>query len=314
MKRILTITLNPAVDETSSVGSLQPEKKLRCSAPVFEPGGGGINVARVINRLGGRALPLYFSGGNSGKRLTALLAEEDITGLPVEIHGETRENLNITDRSTGRQYRFIMPGPTVSSAEYLSLMQAAQAEMDNTEYLVFSGSLPPNGSQGIFKTLAETAMQKKVRLLADTSGEGLREALEAGIYLVKPNLGELAALTGCETLLEADAVSAARGLIRQGSCQVFVISMGEAGALLVTADISEKIPAPIVKRVSTIGAGDSMVAGIVLALQRGQDIHAAARFGIACGTAATLNPGTALCNKEDAERLYGLMNTGSKCR
>lgn len=307
MKRILTVTLNPAVDKTSSVGSLQPEKKLRCSAPVFEPGGGGINVARVINRLNGHALPLYFSGGNSGKQLKALLAEEGITGLAVEINGETRENLNLTDRSTGRQYRFIMPGPAISNAEYQALVQTAQAEMKDTAYLVISGSLPPNGSQGIFKTLAEIAMQNKTRLIADISGEGLREVLQVGVYLAKPNLGELSALTGHEKLLEADAVSAARTLIQQGSCQILVISMGEAGALLVTADVSEKIPAPVVKRVSTIGAGDSMVAGIVHALQRGEDIRAAVRFGIACGTAATLNPGTALCKKEDAERLYDLI-------
>ncbi|MGN7722317.1 1-phosphofructokinase family hexose kinase [Chitinophaga sp. 22620] len=307
MKYILTITLNPALDKTSTVGSLQPDKKLRCATPVFEPGGGGINVARVVTRLGGAAVPLYFSGGPSGKRLTALLEKEGIRGIAVDIAGETRENLNITDQSSQRQYRFIMPGPEVTPAESRVLRATAHKLLDGAGYLVISGSQPSGLEPGIFKELAEAARDKSVRLVADVSGEGLQQAMQAGVYLAKPNLGELAALTGKEKLLEADAVSAARDIIQRGSCQVLAISMGEAGALLVTADITEKTPAPVVKRVSTVGAGDSMVAGMVLALQRGLDIREAIRFGVACGTAATLNPGTALCKKDDAEQLYDLL-------
>ena len=304
MRQILTVTLNPALDQTSTVGSLQPDKKLRCDRPVFEPGGGGINVARAIVRLGGEAAPLYFSGGHSGKRLTALLEKEGITGIPVEIAADTRENLNITDRSSGRQYRFIMPGPEITETETGDLLKALQAALKDAEYLVISGSMPAGISPGIFREFAEIAARKNARMIVDTSGDALRHALQAGVYLAKPNLGELAALAGREQLMEDDAVSAAREVIREHGCHAMVVSMGGSGALLVTLETAKKIPAPVVKRLSTVGAGDSMVAGIVLALQRGMDLPEAVRFGIACGTAATMNPGTALCRKEDAEMLF----------
>lgn len=304
MKQILTVTLNPALDKSTIVGSLQPDKKLRCADPVFEAGGGGINVARAVARLGGSALPLYFSGGAAGKRITTLLEKEGIAGMAVEIAGETRETLNVTDKSSGKQYRFVMPGPSVTAAECGNLLSMVRDAMKGTDYLVVSGSPPSGVRPGFYKTLAETAREHDARLIVDISGEGLQHALQAGVYLAKPNLGELAAYAGVEKLQETDAVNAARDVIGKGSCQVMVISMGESGALLVTDHIAERIAAPIVKRVSTVGAGDSMVAGIVLALQRGADVRTAARFGIACGTAATLNPGTALCKKEDAERLF----------
>ncbi len=304
MRQILTVTLNPALDQTSTVGSLQPDKKLRCDRPVFEPGGGGINVARAIVRLGGEAAPLYFSGGHSGKRLTALLEKEGITGIPVEIAADTRENLNITDRSSGRQYRFIMPGPEITETETGDLLKALQAALKDAEYLVISGSMPAGISPGIFREFAGIAARENARMIVDTSGDALRNALQAGVYLAKPNLGELAALAGREQLMEDDAVSAAREVIREHGCHAMVVSMGGSGALLVTLETAKKIPAPVVKRLSTVGAGDSMVAGIVLALQRGMDLPEAVRFGIACGTAATMNPGTALCRKEDAEMLF----------
>lgn len=304
MRQIVTVTLNPALDKTTSVESLQPDKKLRCGKPVFEAGGGGINVARAITRLGGEASPLYFSGGPSGKRLTDILKKEGITGIPVEIAEATRENLNITDRASGRQYRFIMPGPEVTAAETSELMRVLHTTLKDMEYLVVSGSLPAGIAPGIFREFAEACARYNTRMIVDTSGDALRHALQAGVYLAKPNLGELAALAGREQLLEEDAVSAAREVIRQSGCQALVVSMGGSGALLVTRESAKKIAAPVVKRVSTVGAGDSMVAGIVLALQRGGDLSGAVRFGIACGTAATMNPGTALCKKEDAEMLF----------
>jgi 6-phosphofructokinase 2 len=304
MSRILTITLNPAVDKSASVDSLQPDKKLRCTQPVFEAGGGGVNVARAVTRLGGSSFPLYFSGGPSGKRLAGLLDKEGIEGLAVEITGETRENLNVTDGSCGRQYRFVMPGPPVTRAECAAMLNAARKTMTGKEYVVISGTSPFGVDEAFYRELADAARERRMKLVADISGEGFRHVLQAGVYLAKPNLGELAAYAGVDKLQESDAIDIARDIIRYRHCRALVISMGESGALLVTQEITERIAAPVVKRLSTVGAGDSMVAGIVLALQRGGGIPEAVRFGIACGTAATLNPGTALCKKEDAERLF----------
>src|SRR5688572_5595045 len=142
MNQIFTITLNPALDKTTSVKSLQPEKKLRCAAPVYEAGGGGINVARAVTRLGGAATPLFFAGGPSGHRLTELLKKEGVSGIPVEISGETRENLNISDEGNQRQYRFIMPGPEVNASECEALLQALSTNMKDAAYVVISGSMP----------------------------------------------------------------------------------------------------------------------------------------------------------------------------
>jgi len=304
MRIILTIALNPAIDINTSVGSLQPERKMRCSAPAFEAGGGAVNVARVVSALSGHAMVAYFEGGPTGQKLTTLLEKEGISSLPVPVKNETRENFNVTDLSNNRQYRFIMPGKAVSNAECRKLLNAVRKTGMKAGYFVLSGSFPPGIPSGFFRELNEIADRAGARVIVDTSGEALRQAVDLGVYLIKPNIGELAALTGRDQLLEEEAVEAAREIISAGGAKVVVVSLGEAGALLVTGEMSEKIPAPLVKRISTVGAGDSMVAGIALGLQRGLELKEVVRFGVACGTAATLNPGTAGCKKADAEKLY----------
>lgn len=304
MHHILTIALNPALDINTAVQALQPDKKLRCAVPNIEAGGGAVNVARVILLLGGRAELVYFAGGFNGRRLTSLLKMEGIAGFPIRINGETRENVNVQDRSCDRQYRFILPGPAVLEAECQRMLDVVKKRGVRAGYFVISGSFPPGITAGFLQELKEIAADVGARIIADTSGDALKEIVRSGVYLIKPNIGELAVLSGCARLSEAEAVGAAREVITAGGCEVAVVSLGEAGALLVTADLSERIPAPVVKRVSTVGAGDSMVAGIVFGLQKGMPLREAVRLGIACGTAATLNPGTAVCKKGDVERLY----------
>jgi 6-phosphofructokinase 2 len=303
MPAIVTLTFNPAIDKSTTVEALVPDKKLKCSTPRFEPGGGGVNVARAIYKLGGEALAVYPAGGHTGSFFNELLLEEGVQTIPIPIRQPTRENLVVIDNTAHKQYRFGMPGPLLADNEWRDLLQVIES-LPEMRYLVASGSLPAGVPPDIFAQLAVIARQKDARYIADTSGEALQEVVKAGLYLLKPNLGELAALCGKEWLTETEASEAARELILQGHCSIVVVSLGEAGALLVTKDRVSIIRPPLVERKSTVGAGDSMVAGIVYSLAAEKDILSAVQYAVACGTAATMNPGTELCRKEDVETLF----------
>lgn len=305
MTHIITITFNPCIDKSTSVSVLKPEKKLRCTAPVFEPGGGGINVARAIKKIGGEAIAVYPSGGYSGKFLNLLLERENISVLQIETQQHTRENMIVLDIATNQQYRFGMPGQHLSHDEWQRCLQTI--EENHSEFIVASGSLPPGVPTDMFARIAKIAKRQKRKLIVDSSGEALRLAIEEGIYLIKPNLGELSTLVGKEELEMNEIEPLAKELILKGNCEIIVVSMGLLGAMLISRDAVYKTEAPIVKKQTTVGAGDSMVAGIVLYISQGRSLREALQFGVACGTAATLSAGTALCNREDVERLYGLI-------
>lgn len=307
----VTITFNPAVDKSTSVPLLVPDKKLVCTPPLLEPGGGGINVARAITKLGGAALALFPAGGYNGVLLKHLLDVEGVASQPLPIAGDSRENLVVLDSAASLQYRFGMPGPRLSEVEIRQCLLVLEQTGD-PNFLVASGSLSPGMPVDMFARVASIAKKKNIPLVLDSSGEALAAALEEGVYLIKPNVGELAALAGRDELGFDSIVDVARELIGKKRCEVVVVSMGRGGAMLVTGGLVRYVLAPPVKKLSTIGAGDSMVAGIVLALSRGRGIAQAVRYGVACGTAATLHPGTGLCSREDAERLYKVMELGSE--
>ena len=306
MSKIITITFSPCIDKSTSISSLIPEKKLKCTAPKLEPGGGGINVARALKKLGEDAIAVFPSGGYTGKFFNHLMERENINSKIIQIENETRENIIVLDQSINAQYRFGMPGSVLSEHEWKECLRAVE-EINGAAYIIASGSLPPGVPVNIYAMLAEIARGKNAKLIVDTSGEALKEAVQKGIYLLKPNLGELAYLAGVDELKPEDIVRVSREIIEKGMCEVVVISMGMAGATIVTKNFTELIRAPKVNRKSTVGAGDSMVAGIVFFLSRGESLQEAAKFGVACGTAATMNAGTELCKKEDAFHLYEMM-------
>ncbi|HEX8462869.1 MAG TPA: 1-phosphofructokinase family hexose kinase [Segetibacter sp.] len=306
MQKIVTLTLNPAIDKSTVVSAIVPDKKLRCEAPTFEPGGGGVNVSRAIKKLGGSSTAIYLSGGHSGKFYQQLLNEEEIESCVLEIAGITRENMIVVDKSSNAQYRFGMPGPTVSEKEWQQCLDLL-AKSSGVEYIVASGSFPLGVPEDFYGRLAFTAKKMNARLVADTSGEPLRHAMKEGIFMIKPNIGELSSLHGVEELHEEEACKAAREIINKGGCEVMVISMGASGAMLVTKDEVFNSPSPSVRKRSTVGAGDTMVAGMVLSLLKGCPWLQVLQYGIAAGTATTMNPGTELCRKEDVERLYNLL-------
>lgn len=302
MQTIATLTMNPAVDVSATVGRVTADRKLRCRDPRRDPGGGGINVGRVVHRLGGEARAVYPAGGSSGALLDRLLAEESVAADSVDVKDFTRENLFISEDGSDTRYRFIMPGPKLREEEQDALADRALA--GDAAYLVASGSLPPGVPVDFYARLARTASDRGTRLILDTSGDALREGVEPGVFLLKPNLRELAQLAGREVSEDPEQEETARHLVDAGRARVVVVSRGAGGVLLVTADTTERIAAPTVPIRSKVGAGDSTVAGIVTALARGDDVPTATRYGVAAGAAAVMTPGTALCRREDTERLF----------
>jgi 6-phosphofructokinase 2 len=306
MSSIVTITLNPAIDKSTAVAELLPDKKMKCDPPVFEPGGGGINVARAIKRLGGNAKAIYLGGGHTGKFFNQLLDKEEVDSSVIEIAAHTRENLIVLDKKNNKQYRFGMPGPSVKDEECQQIL-ALLEDMNDVSFLVASGSIPPGIPADIYARIASITKRKKIKLVVDTSGEPLKLALNAGVFLIKPNLGELATLAEKERLTTDKAETTAKQILKEKKCEVIIISLGEAGAMLVSAKETMTVKAPVVERKSTVGAGDSMTAGIVYSLSKGWSLQQAVQYGVACGTAATMNAGTELCHKDDADRLYDLI-------
>jgi len=309
MHPIVTVTFNPAIDKSTTIPLLIPEKKMYCSAPAYEPGGGGINVARAIKKLGGDAIAVYMVGGHSGKKFNQLLADESVPSLVTEIKENTRENLVVSETGTNRQYRFVMPGPTISKSEWMDCLDSIE-KLPGAPFIVASGSLPAGMPADIFSRLAEIARRKDAKLVIDTSGKPLEDALKAGAYLIKPSTKELAALVKRQNMEIQDVINAAKEVIGMGGCEVMVVSMGGDGAILVTRDLALKAKPPAVDVKGTVGAGDSMVAGLVLSLARNSSLEEALQYGVACGTAATMNPGTGLCDSNDVERLFKIIKQG----
>ena len=303
MSKIITITLNPAIDKTTHTDKVVPEKKLSCTHPVYQPGGGGINVSRALAHMGCSSSPMYLAGGYTGDFLQRMLAEENITSLVIPTEGFTRTNITVVDESTGLQYRFGMVSPSIKESEWQQCLTLLEKQ-EGVEYIVASGSIPHDVPVDFFGRVASIANKKNAKLVIDTSGEALQHAVTEGVFMIKPNLTELSELYGKEELTQDKVKEAAQFIINNGGCKAMVISMGADGAMLITSDECFQIPTPIVKVKSTVGAGDSMVAGIVFAQSKHWNWHDTICYGVACGTAATLNEGTELCKKEDIERLY----------
>lgn len=301
---IVTLTLNPTIDTSTTVEHVLAEHKLRCGSPHYAPGGGGINVSQAIRNLGGNTLAVYFSGGIHGEMLQRLLDQENVHHRPEPIAGETRQSITVLEESTGQQYRFNMPGPTLAKAEWQRCLDDLATLEPAPDYLVISGSLPPGAPDDLYAHIIRIARDRGARVILDTSGMALRRALREKVFLIKPNLRELNMLAERTLEDEAQQEAFAHSLIQRGSCEVVLVSLGAAGASLVTHDGCRRLRAPTVPIKSKVGAGDSMVAGIVLSLARGMSVNDAASFGIAAGSAAVMTPGSALCRREDTERLY----------
>lgn len=304
---ILTLTLNPTVDKSSSVERIVPEKKLRCESPKYEPGGGGINISRALKRLGVKAETVFLSGGRTGALLENLLKEEGVKIKPIAFQGETRENFIVVDASNGHQFRFGMPGDPIPAKEQAGIL----TEIENItvpDWVVISGSLPPKVSPSFLRKLIRHFKSSGSKVVVDTSGDALHAAVDEGIFLIKPNLGELASLAGKKELDKSSAEKAAQKLIKEGKAEVVVVSLGAKGAFMCTADEKIWAASPVVKVRSTVGAGDSMVAGMISVLAKGGTYAEVLEMGVACGSATTMAEGTGLFQRKDVDRLYRQMS------
>jgi 6-phosphofructokinase 2 len=300
----MTLTMNPAIDVSASVEYVVPDHKLRCGSPTYEPGGGGINVARAVRKLGGAALALFPAGGPAGALLGTLLDAEGVPHRTFPITGWTRENTNVTERVTRRQFRFVMPGPTLHEREWQSILEHLSATAPAPGYLVASGSLPPGVPVDFYARLARLASGRGIKLVLDASGEPLRRALDEGVHVLKPSLREFEELTGEPGCEESRLPGLARRLVDAGRCEILILSLGPRGVFWLSSSGRGRLVSPTVPVRSSVGAGDSMVAGVVLSLAQGRPLADAVRVGVAAGAASVMNPGTELCRAEDVERFY----------
>lgn len=302
MNKIATLTLNPALDKSTNFDGLIAEQKIRCEKPRYDAGGGGINVSKAILKLGEKSLCVFTSGGSSGEMLENLVAQQNIETCVIKTKNWTRENFIAVDENTKSQYRFGFPGNELFEEEIAEIIETVINL--KTEYLVISGSLNEGLPVDFYQKIAETAKLSNVRVIVDTSGEALQKVLETGVFLVKPNIGELAKLIGVAHLEMDEVVKAAKQLITKKSAEIVVVSLGPKGAVLVTESEVEFVAAPNVVKKSTVGAGDSMVGAMTWALSQNKSMKEVVQWGVACGSAATMNEGTQLFKVEDAKLLF----------
>jgi 6-phosphofructokinase 2 len=301
--RIATLTLNPTIDVSFEVDRIVPTHKMRGDGERHDPGGGGINVARVVTRLGGDSRCYYLSGGATGAALDALIDQLLLARSRVQIRGETRVSTSVFERSSRLQYRFVTSGPEVAPVEWQQCLESLSQR--KCEYLVASGSLPPGAPDHFYALAATVAARQGARFVLDSSGRGLAGGLEqGGVFLVKPSLAELAALVGQELSTDDDIAEAARTIVDRGAARHVAVTMGEHGAMLVNGSGVLRLAAIATTVVSAVGCGDSFLAAMVQALAEGSEPEEAFRFGMAGGAAATLTPGTSLARAEDIHRLY----------
>lgn len=302
---IVTITLNPCIDKSSKTPSLQPEAKLRCTEVKHEPGGGGINVSKALQRLAIPSVALFPAGGHNGNMLQELLEQEQLHFHAIDSNVETRENWIVVETQTQEQFRFTFPGRAVDAQSIITLIDAIRNF--SPTYVVASGSLPPGLPDHFYGLIVKTAAAAGAKCIVDTSGAALQALKNKNAYLIKPNIGELQKMLNVESLEKNEVDDAAQQALMDGYAEMMVVSMGSEGAWLITKEEKHFVAAPKIEKKSTVGAGDSMVAGITQALQKNLSLKQVLCWGVACGSAATMNEGTELFKAADAKRLYELL-------
>lgn len=302
MTDILTLTMNPALDVLTTHDKVESTHKMRCGPSLKHPGGGGVNVARVLHRLGASCLAIYPAGDVTGQRHHQLLVDEKVPSHIISIAQETRESFSVHELSSGQDFRFVLPGPTMSALECQSCFDFVATHLPK-RFLVLSGGLAPGVPSDFYARLTQLAKAQGVKVVLDTTGPALNAALQEGVYLFKPSLRELRDLTGQPLPDEASWKAAAQQLIQSHQTEVVALSLGDQGAMLVTATHAWRAQSLPVNVKTTIGAGDSFVAALVWALNQEKTWVQAFRYGVAAGAAALLQPGTALSQAADIHRL-----------
>lgn len=301
---VLTLTLNPALDMATTVAKVVPDQKLRCAEPHLDPGGGGLNVARAIVALGGESLALVALGGLTGDRLAGLIRQDGVPFLALTAPGETRQSLTVTDASSGQQYRFMLPGPVWHEADQDRLFLLLRASARPGAIGVISGSQPPGVPVDFPARLARAMPGLSVVL--DTSGAPLRAAIAdpiPGLAVLRMDDKEAEEIAGHALETRVQSADFAEDLVRRGVARRVIVARGADGSVMAEAGRRLFARAARVQVVSRVGAGDSFVAGFVLAVARGLDGAAALAWGAAAASAAVTTDATHLCRLADVTRL-----------
>lgn len=309
MEPIVTLTMNPALDVSLEVEALSPGRKLRSPFARYEPGGGGINVARGIHTLGGAVRALFTAGGPIGEMLARAVETEGIPSQAIPIANLTRQDFSVRVRRPGALYHFVVPGPALSREEAERCLHAVASLDPPPRYLVGSGSLPPGAGEEFYARVARVARERGIRFILDSSGPPLKAALREGVYLVKPNAREFAELAGHAPADEKERRAIARAFVERGETEVLIVTQGAEGALLTARDQQVHARPPPVEGVSPVGAGDSFVALLALKLAQDRPLKEALYYGVAAAAAAVLTPGTELYRAGDVERMYERMTS-----
>ncbi|KWX56546.1 1-phosphofructokinase family hexose kinase [Mycobacterium sp. NAZ190054] len=309
---IVTLTPNPALDVAAVADEVQAFHKIRCRSERSDAGGGGVNVARFVHALGVPVTAVLTAGGTTGVRVVELLDAAGVPATIVPIDGTTRESFTIDDAATGRQFRFVLPGPRITRSEQEQCLDALREVAVSAQYVVASGSLPPGVPPDFCQRVADVCEQLGVRLILDTSGSGLSH-VSSGVFLLKPSLRELRDCMRRPLETEAEQLAAAHELIDHGVAESVVVSCGARGALLAGPGISESFAAPAVRSVNGVGAGDAMVAGIVVGLARGARLREAVGYGVAAAAAKLHTPGTSAFDRADVDQFFHARSYSSVC-
>ena len=298
---IYTVTLNSALDRFIVVEQLLKEDTTRILSETAYAAGKGINVSRVIRELGGHSVALGLVGGYEGLQLEGLLINAGVVNDFTRISGETRTNIILREQTKGRQYVIGAAGPEVNATE-IGLFYQNFNQVQNMEYLILSGSLPRGVTPNLYGQLILAGKKKNAFIVIDTDGKSLRESIEYQPTCIKPNTYELSRLAEKELQTESEIIGFCEKIHLKGIPYILV-SMGRKGLLLSSAEQKIKAVAPPVDVDSTVGAGDSVVGGFVLAHSQGKGLADCVRFACAAGTATAQTPGTELCHRKDVEEI-----------
>ncbi|HLH72845.1 MAG TPA: 1-phosphofructokinase [Chloroflexota bacterium] len=303
---IVTVTLNPAVDRVIVLCELHLGDTNRVSDGQLDPGGKGVNVSRVLAEIGGQSFAMGFAAGSLGDFVKQTLQEDGIPVCFIRTPGQTRQNLAIVETCKFRHTSLNEAGPATDPVYLHRLEHELSRRIHPGDWVVLAGSVPPHLPATTYAELIRLVHRAGAKAVLDSDGEPLREGIKAKPDLVKPNREELQRLIGRPLTSDAQVLATAMDLRQQG-IEYVVVSMGRRGAIGVGPEGAWRATPPAVATVSAIGSGDSLVAGLVLALSQGESLAEGLRLGSAAGAATALRPGTRLARAEDFQRLLPLV-------
>ncbi|MCR1898293.1 1-phosphofructokinase [Irregularibacter muris] len=299
---IITLTLNPAIDKTIEVNNFTINHVNRISKVRIDPGGKGINVSKVIQKLGGDSKALGVLAGRSGDFIKDQLDRLGIDHDFISINGETRTNIKIVDREENTNTDINEKGPLLTLEDLQKVMDKLFFLLNPQDILVLSGSVPSNVEDGIYQKIIAKAKKRKVKTILDADGSLLRQGIEAGPYLVKPNIHELERVYQQKILNTEKAIECAKNIFKHG-VEIVVLSLGGEGAIFMTKEQTIKVGGIKVDVISTVGAGDAMVAALALAIHRGYSLEKAIKLSIATSAASVMTAGTEAGHPRVVEQL-----------